>query len=262
MNKLIEKVKTLLANSEIDLFIGYEKGTKQSHPFFAKSAEDAERLLLDSGCRGNLAVYLTRKDLLGGKKVGIAASYFYLRSISQLFKENQLKKELLRIFAQDIGGQLIELESVESINEYLLQTPPPVHPNDEVLLRQLETMTREERWRYWKDELSKCFKCYACRAACPMCYCTKCIVEENRPQWIQPWPTSLSNMEWQINRVMHLAGRCSDCGSCGDACPVGIPIHLLARHIAGTVRDEFGDNSGRGNALSTYKPEDHETFIR
>jgi len=94
-----------------------------------------------------------------------------------------------------------------------------------------------------------------------MCYCTKCIVEVNRPQWIQPWASTLSNMEWQINRVMHLAGRCSDCGSCGDVCPVGIPIHLLSHGMMGWVKESFGEQAEKGNVLSTFKPDDKENFI-
>ena len=84
-------------------------------------------------------------------------------------------------------------------------------------LEKLEAMTPAERWQFWQAEFSKCIKCYACRAACPMCYCTRCIVDDNRPQWIDPWPSPLSNMEWQISRVMHLAGRCIGCGACGLA---------------------------------------------
>lgn len=261
MNELGNRVKSLLDNQEIDLFIGYEQGTSRPRPSFVRNAEDAENLIFDANCSGNLAVYLTRKDLVKGKKIGVSASYFALRSISQLFKENQLKKDLLRIFSLDSDSKLIEFESVDAINDYLLKTLPPTPIKDDVLLEQLNAMDRQQRWSFWAEELSKCFKCYACRAACPMCYCSKCVVEENRPQWIQPWASPLSNMEWQINRVMHLTGRCSDCGSCGAACPVGIPLHLLTHHVLGIVESEFGGGQQKGNVLSTYKPEDKEAFI-
>ena len=126
-------------------------------------------------------------------------------------------------------------------------------------------MTPEERWAFWQNEFSRCIKCYACRAACPMCYCTRCIVEDNRPQWIDPWPSPLSNMEWQISRVMHLAGRCVGCGSCGEACPEHIPVHLLNRRLSQDIQADFGVVPGAAPkqraVLNTFRVEDKENFI-
>jgi ferredoxin len=260
MTDISHKAKALFEANEITVFIGYEKGTRAPRPVFISNADDTDRLIFDNQCSGNLAVYLTRKDLVGGKKVGISASYYALKSIVQLFEENQLKEENLRVLGFQGNDSIQLFSSLEEIKQYLKDTPPPAKQEDDKLVREIEAMTREERWQFWSDELSNCFKCYACRSACPMCYCTKCIVEVNRPQWIQPWASALSNMEWQINRVMHLAGRCSDCGACGAACPVGIPIHLLTHKMAESVKENFGE--GSGNVLSTFKPEDKENFIR
>ncbi|GHS96193.1 4Fe-4S ferredoxin [Bacteroidia bacterium] len=261
MRELQNKVRELFEKNEIDLFIGYEKGTRKPHPVFVSKAEEAENLIFDENCSGNLAVYLTRKDLVGGKKTGISASYYALKSITQLFDENQLKEENLRVLGISEDGTVKLFGSAEEIKQYLTETLQPPKLAEDELVRKIDAMTSDERWQFWADELAKCFKCYACRAACPMCYCTKCIVEVNRPQWIQPWATTISNMEWQINRVMHLAGRCSDCSSCGEACPLGIPIHLLTHKMAEVVKENFGDEEGKGNVLSTFKPDDKENFI-
>jgi ferredoxin len=256
-NKIIEWFK----NGTIDLFIGYEEGTRNPRPSFAVSSQDAGKLIFDKRCSGNLAVYLTRKDLVEGKKIGLAASYYALKNISQLFDENQLKEGNFRVIGHLEDGSVKPFLSIEEIKQHLKETPPPAKPEEDELIREIEAMTASERWKFWTDELSKCFKCYACRSACPMCYCTKCIVEVNRPQWIQPWASVLSNMEWQINRVMHLAGRCSDCGSCGAACPLSIPIHLLTHEMNERVKKYFGESGEKGNVLSTFKPEDKENFI-
>ena len=261
MNELRNKAKDLLTNGEVDLFIGYGAGTRVPRPYFVSSAEETDTLIFDEQCTGNLAVYLTRKDLTKGKKVGIAASYYALKSIAQLFAENQLNKDILRIVGLSADGALIEFNGVESIEQYLKETPPPLKQTDDELIEKINALSLDERWEFWTAELSKCFKCYACRAACPMCYCSKCIVEVNRPQWIQPWASTLSNMEWQINRVMHIAGRCSDCGSCGIACPLGIPVHLLAHQMAGAVKANFNEPTENGNVLSMFKPDDKENFI-
>ena len=260
MNSLISKAKELLTSKEIDLFIGYEKGTRVPRPLFVENPADADKLLFDEQCTGNLAVYLTRKDLVGGKRVGIIASFYTLKSIVQLYGENQIKEESVNVFTS-AGGSLKQLAGIEEIRQHLKQTVAPAKPADDELIEKLNGMTTKERWEYWTGELSKCFKCYACRAACPMCYCTKCIVEVNRPQWIQPWAATASNMEWQVNRVMHLAGRCSDCGSCGAACPLGLPVHVLTHKMVELVRENFGEPDGKGNVLSTFKPDDKENFI-
>jgi ferredoxin len=261
MNEWKNKIEEWFKNGDIDLFIGYEEGTRKPRPSFAASAGDIEKLIVDKRCSGNLAVYLTRKDLVGGKKVGISASYYALKSISQLVDENQLKGENLRVIGNWEDGNIKSFDSIEAIKQYLKETPLPEKREEDELTRKITAMTTTERWEFWTSELSKCFKCYACRSACPMCYCTKCIVEVNRPQWIQPWASVLSNMEWQINRVMHLAGRCSDCGSCGAACPLGIPIHLLTHEMNELVKKNFGASTEKGNVLSTFKPEDKENFI-
>jgi formate dehydrogenase subunit beta len=260
MNELRDKAKELLSSGDIELFIGYEEGTRIPRPLFASTTEEADKLIFNDKCTGNLAVYLTRKDLVKGKKVGIAASYYALRSICQLYDENQIKEDSIKIFGLT-DGTLRLFEKTDEIKQYLKEATPPSKQIDDELTAQIDAMTMEERWQFWSDELSKCFKCYACRAACPMCYCTKCIVEVNRPQWIQPWAATVSNMEWQINRVMHMAGRCSDCGSCGVACPLGLPIHILTHKMAELVKENFGEPTDKGNVLSTFKPEDKETFI-
>jgi len=261
MNDIISQVQTLLENKIIDVFIGYENGTRSPRPLFVYKPEDACKLIFNENCSGNLAVYLTRKDLVEGKKVGIAASFYALKNIALLFGENQLKEENLRVLALSEKGDILLLQTFEEIRQHLKATPAPTKKDEEEQIRRIESMSLSERRAFWTDELSKCFKCYACRSACPMCYCTKCIVEVNRPQWIQPWASVLSNMEWQINRVMHLAGRCSDCGSCGAACPMGIPIHLLSHHIAEQVKENFGVTDDKNNVLSTFRPDDKENFI-
>jgi Fe-S oxidoreductase len=260
MNSLIHKVKELFSSGGIDLFIGYEKGTRLPRPLFVSSSEDIEKLVFDEKCTGNLAVYLTRKDLIGNKKTGISASYYALKSICQLSDENQIKDGCLIVIGLTDNGIKL-FDNINEIKQYLKSVTPPEKQIDDELVEQINAMTRNERWEFWTNELSKCFKCYACRAACPMCYCTKCIVEMNRPQWIQPWAATGSNMDWQINRVMHMAGRCSDCGSCAAACPLGLPIHILTHKMVGLVKENFGEQSGKGNVLSIFKPEDKETFI-
>jgi ferredoxin len=76
----------------------------------------------------------------------------------------------------------------------------------------------------------------------------------------------LGNLEWNVMRAMHLAGRCVNCGDCSRACPAGIPLHLLNQKLIKEVAAAFGFCSGMAakadNAMSTFKPNDPEDFIR
>lgn len=266
MNKLIEKVTSLLQEGVVTKVIGYEEGTEKPRPFFCEKAEDTSKLIYNSRCINNLAVYLTKPELLGTGKVAVVATLPTLRSIVQLAFENQLKEDKLVILTVTDSEEVIEFAGFAEIETYLKDFELKIDQKEQELIDKLEGMSKEERWTFWVEELSQCFKCYACRAACPMCYCTRCVVEVNCPQWVQPWASPLGNIEWQINRAMHLAGRCTGCGSCAEACPVGIPIDLLTRKMMEDLGEEFGVVPGQpnknGNVLSTFKPEDKENFIR
>ncbi len=265
MSKLTEKAIALLQEGTVSQIIGYEEGNGKARPLFCETVEEAGRLICDSRCTNNLAVYLTKSELMGEGKVAVIASLPTLRSIARLVVESQLKEENLLVLTVDVGGEVIRFSGFAELNTYLAKIRLETQGRDAELINKLDRMTSAERWVFWQKELSKCFKCYACRAACPLCYCTQCIVEVNKPQWIQPWSAPVSNMEWQINRAMHMTGRCTGCGACSEACPLDIPIHLLTRKIAENIHHDFQWVPGapaEGNVLSTFKPEDKENFIQ
>lgn len=260
MGKLIELAQTLFAEEKVQQIIGFEKGKKEARPFFCLSSEDTEKLILDKSCRNNLAVYLTKQELVGDLKTAVVSTSRILKSIFQLWKENQIPEGTFVFIAGEDAGECQLIETRADVETYIAEHPTGIEPYVEERLNEIRNLSREDRWEYWKSELTKCIRCYACRAACPLCYCSRCIVEVNCPQWIDPWAAPLSNMEWQINRVMHMAGRCTDCGACEEACPLDLPIHLLTRQLFDEVHNDFGE-SAEGNALSTFKPEDKESFF-
>src|SRR5665647_2598261 len=266
MKKLRDRAAELLSQGVVSLVIGYEEGTKRPRPLFCRNSESAEKLIFDSRCFHNLAVYITKKELVGKDRFAVTAPISTLRSIMQLYVENQLSEDKLLVLTVDLSGELKEFVAFEEISAYVQQFELKRGEREQAILSKIEGMNREERWKFWMEEMSYCFKCYACRSACPLCYCTKCVVEVNRPQWINPWPAPLANMEWHINRAMHMVGRCTACGACGDACPVGIPIDLITRKMMEDLAPEFDYIPGlpvkKGNALSTWKLDDREQFIR
>jgi ferredoxin len=265
--ELREKAKQLLESGAVKAVLGFEAGTHgRRRPLFARSAEAAGRLVWDQGCEQNLASYVTRKEVKRLGRMAVAARPATLRALLQLMAERQIKEEDVLPLALDDAGQVTELASAQAIEERLALEPQQIPAKDRELMDRLKAMSRQERFAFWQGELSRCIKCYACRSSCPMCYCGHCTMDCNRPQWVPVPSHALGNQEYHTVRAMHLAGRCVQCGDCGRACPVDIPIHLLTFTAEESVHAQFGQGAGASAkldyALSTFRPDDKESFIR
>ena len=116
-------------------------------------------------------------------------------------------------------------------------TPGPVNPPE---LAALEGMSLEERRSFWRGHMERCLRCYACRNACPMCVCRDhCIGETRNPHFTTQEASVREKLFFQTIHALHLAGRCTGCGECQRACPVGIPILALRQQIAKTIGELF-----------------------
>ena len=266
MEALQNKAKELLAASAVKVVIGYGKGTGESRrPIFVRAAERAGDLVVDTACTQNLATYLTKAEVRALGRIAIVAIPSTLRSILQLAAEKQLREENVLALAIVDGG-VRELATFDAIEEAVATIPDAIGEADQKMIDKLTAMSVGERRAFWADELGRCVKCYACRSSCPMCYCERCTMDCNRPQWIPVASHAIGNLEYHMVRAMHLAGRCVQCGTCGAACPVGIPVHLLTFFAESTVRRQFGQKGGASAkldyAMSTFKPDDKEQFIR
>jgi ferredoxin len=266
MDEIRKRAKELLETNAVQVVIGFEQGNgNKTRAVFIDKAENTSKLIFDSRCVQNLAVYLTKNEVKRKGKPAIVAPVTVLRSILQLAIENQLTDNSLVILGVTPDSKLIEFATLEDVEAFLNQHTLEIEARDKEMLEKINKMSPEDRWKYWVTELTPCFKCYACRSACPLCYCTRCTVDDNQPQWIPVPSHQLGNLEWHIMRAMHLAGRCSDCGACADACPIAIPLNLLTKQMREDMKEHFGDMKPSlkvGNMMSTFKPEDKETFIR
>jgi formate dehydrogenase subunit beta len=133
-------------------------------------------------------------------------------------------------------------------------------------IKELEDMPPEQRWEFWENEFSRCIRCYACRQVCPACFCERCFVEESEPQWISPLPRWQDNLIFQLTRMIHVAGRCTDCGECQRACPVNIPLRSLSKKMEEIVEELFHYRAGTDRdappLMAAYESEEAEDFIR
>lgn len=267
MEELKTKARELLANKEVQVVIGYTESPLQKiRPAFIQDPTKVDTLIYDERCKQNLAVYLLRREIKKLGKPAIVATVSVMRSIIQLASELQITEKDVVVLGISPDKKLLTFNDFASLEKYIKSIPLKTDAKEKEMIEKLNKMTLEERWAFWTKELSRCFKCYACRAACPMCYCTKCTVECNQPQWIPVGAHELGNLEWHVMRAMHLAGRCVNCHECGRACPLEIPIHLLTQKLSEDIAQEFGLKAGTSltneYALSMFKPEDKENFIK
>ena len=110
------------------------------------------------------------------------------------------------------------------------------------MVKKLEAMSCEERFAFWRGELSKCIRCNACRNVCPACSCVKCVFDNpNTGVQNKAAADDFEENLFHIIRAFHVAGRCTDCGECSRVCPQGIPLHLLNRKFISDIDELYGD---------------------
>lgn len=119
---------------------------------------------------------------------------------------------------------------------------------------ELEAMTPEERFAFWRGELSRCIRCNACRNVCPACSCEKCVFDNDKSgvrnkAAADPFEENL----FHIIRAFHVAGRCTDCGECSRVCPQNIPLHLLNRKFIKDINELYGTYQA-GADMETKSP--------
>ncbi|MBT4365306.1 MAG: 4Fe-4S ferredoxin [Desulfobacterales bacterium] len=133
-------------------------------------------------------------------------------------------------------------------------------------VNKIEVMSQEEKWNYFNDLLSPCIRCYACRNACPLCFCPTCFVDESKPQWVGKGPDPVDTRTFHFLRAYHMVGRCTDCGSCVRACPMGIDVRAFTKKSEKDCFELYGWEAGlsidKRPALETFKQNDPEDFIK
>lgn len=125
----------------------------------------------------------------------------------------------------------------------------------------IEQMSPDERFAFWKKELSRCTRCNACRNVCPACSCIKCVFDNPESGVAgKANTTDFEGSAFHIIRAYHVAGRCTDCGECTRVCPQNVPLHLLNRKLIKDFNELYGDFQAEDAAtpLTMYEKTDAE----
>ncbi|MCC8136048.1 MAG: 4Fe-4S dicluster domain-containing protein [Ruminococcus sp.] len=132
---------------------------------------------------------------------------------------------------------------------------------------ELENMTAEERYEFWRSQLSKCIRCNACRNVCPACSCENCVFDNPNSGIANKAPAdSFEENMFHIIRAFHVAGRCTDCGECSRVCPQNIPLHLLNRKFIKDINELYGEYQAGADTesrapLTNYTQNDCEPSV-
>jgi formate dehydrogenase (coenzyme F420) beta subunit len=154
------------------------------------------------------------------------------------------------IYDELIGDKVPEQQGVETFKD----------------VKKIETMASGDKWGFFTRMISSCIRCYACRNACPLCYCSTCFVDEAQPQWVGKSTDPIDTMTFHILRAFHCAGRCTDCGACERACPMGINVRQFTKKLNKDALELFSWEAGlkedQRPPMDVYKTDDYNDFIR
>jgi ferredoxin len=266
IKELREAAAQLLAEKRAVLVIGFSERPGRPALFVSKG-EDCAKLFYDASCRQNLAAYLGKPEVRARLPVALVATPAVLRSIVVLTAESQLAAGQVLALAVD-GDKFLGTFDVAAAAELLRAKYAELAPEPALLerVRELSKKSAAERAAFWQEQFAKCTRCYACRCACPGCYCNRCIVEKNAPQWVSTAALGHGNYTWNVMRAFHQSGRCTLCGACEAACPQGLPLMLLNAALDREALDSFGSRAGYDPEakplIGTWNADDSHSYMR
>ncbi|MCF7790767.1 MAG: 4Fe-4S dicluster domain-containing protein [Victivallales bacterium] len=231
------------------------------HLISEKQLERKKIIIIGVPCCGVISPFKL-KNVLNGREVTDCT----INNETVICKGKDYEKEISR--TDILSGYCLSCQypNAPEYDYFIGEQTKPAPPEKQFeKVDELEKMTPDERWEYFKKEYSKCIRCNACRNACPMCFCDECFIDRNKPRWVGKGNDISDIMIYHIMRAIHLAGRCTSCGACSRACPMGIDIEALNKRVTKEIKERFGFTAGldceKNPALADYKTDDNDEFI-
>jgi formate dehydrogenase subunit beta len=218
-DKLREIVKQLLADGEVEWFIGYGEGSGPHPvvPCFVTEEGEAEKLVWGPLCGQNLSKYVLRgRDLEG--KVGLLAKGCDARAIVELVKQNQIDRERVVVVGVPCQGQVDSRKLARVLSVPLEQVTGVEDVGEEFLV----TVGDETQKVAKEDVLLD--KCYHCKHPVAFEYdftlgdVVPFEIDVERPEYaaveeLEELPLEERRAFWQRQFA-----RCIRCNACREAC--------------------------------------------
>ena len=282
MARIKQRAIELLSDGTVMRVIGWEKGEGNCDwsPALFENAAEMENFVYGDYAGANLSKYCLKFNRQEGKTLVVLKPCDTL-SFRQLLHEHRIDREKFYVIGagckgmKDEKGGLLKCSACkgkefevydEIIDDEEAQKKTALMDRMAGVV-ELEKMTAQERFDFWRGELSRCIRCNACRNVCPACSCIKCVFDNPASGVQSKAPvTDFEENMFHIIRAYHVAGRCTDCGECSRVCPQNIPLHLLNRKFIKDMNELYGDyQAGVGEnertPLTSYTKEDAEPGI-
>lgn len=206
--------RRLLENQEVELVIGYEKGSLplRSTPCFARTPADVDRLIWDGTCENNLTRFLRHRK----GRTAVVAKGCDVGSLVSLIKENQLGRDQIYIIGVPCSG-VIDRKKISSIlGGREIQTVEELEDSLILAGHWYEVKIPKEEILY--------SACKTCRSKNPVIFDALAAepigVDEASSEYERVAAFESQTPEERWSFFMEEVSRCIRCYACRDVCPV------------------------------------------
>ncbi|MCK9376014.1 MAG: 4Fe-4S dicluster domain-containing protein [Syntrophobacterales bacterium] len=256
MERLREKVRTLLAEGKVAGYLGYI--VKEDHPlphlFTQDNIAEVDRAIVaPDKARYPLDKLLQQlAERYPEGTFAIQARGCDERGLNELYKWGQLDPEkvvLVGVACTQKQADYCECPGPwASVVDYGEKCAPVLQSRR---VERIDALAEGNAFQEWLAAFDRCIKCYGCRDVCPMCFCKECSLEHDDLMSTGHVPPDTI---FQLVRAIHMAGRCIDCGLCEENCPADIPLRVLYKKANALVKDLFDYQVGApGTGPSPWK---------
>jgi ferredoxin len=292
--KIREMAKRLLSEGRVDVVLGYGPGTVplRNAPMFARTPEEADKLVWDSNCRINLANFLPRTK----ERVAVVAKGCDARNIVNHIVEHQIDRDRVYIIGVPCQGMLDPEEvmkregrtiesAVESNGDLTVKGPgfettlklgdllrqncrvcvhrnPPVY--DELIIEPVPEQTDVDRYADIRELLGRpdserhaYFKnlvkdCIRCYACRDACPLCYCHVCFVDEHMPQWLGKSIDPHDVLTYHLLRAFHCAGRCTDCG-ACEAACPVHIKVRQFTRMLEKDIQDRYGYEAGMSLDK---------